>query len=436
MGQADDLEWLFRLPFNFEVWCRNGERPPLSLRVDTFVDASGYRPEFDDPQAHLLRIKGVVMDHTGKPQPFRVPEDSDLRACLFLGAAAIDKQGGTHHSDKTVLYPFESPGTPSRGGEGGRSDEFWSWLDSEEWETQMLSTGREMPSSDMRYFTVGGERFKWSVTIDPEEHELLLHSVVVDVELQPTRPLQVRLPRHLYGELAKTPAGLELLRDKGHVRGFIQQLRSDSEPLIVQRAALWAIGHIGACELGLSLLLEEDEDIVDLLVDLTETSPSLSLRGTCVYVLGLLSRSSLGRRQLARLGWGSPSSLSSTVAVPLEPRNFFHVPRGAAAAAEPAPLEGTTPLPDMEPDWEPVLTALVKLSNYITQAEAYSTLRKLHSKRPTLFASVDLMLHAHSLLERYNYRLPMRRFIHMLFSDVKFTASTLDMLDELNAAAF
>jgi rapamycin-insensitive companion of mTOR len=64
------------------------------------------------------------------------------------------------------------------------------------------------------------------------------------------------------------------------------------------------MGHLGTSVTGLRFLIETET--IPLLVSLAETSPVLSIRGTCFYVLGMISRTELGREQLAKLGWDSP----------------------------------------------------------------------------------------------------------------------------------
>ncbi len=78
------------------------------------------------------------------------------------------------------------------------------------------------------------------------------------------------------------------------------------------RAALWAVGHIGATEYGFSYLLGTvRRDIVRLLVRLSETSPVLSMRGVYLTVLGMFTRSEPGLYALLRSGWDFPGTQSA-----------------------------------------------------------------------------------------------------------------------------
>lgn len=56
----------------------------------------------------------------------------------------------------------------------------------------------------------------------------------------------------------------------------------------VALSALWTLGHIGSSPTGFQFLLSNN--VIPLFVDIAETSPVLSLRGTAFIVLGVISR--------------------------------------------------------------------------------------------------------------------------------------------------
>ena len=73
------------------------------------------------------------------------------------------------------------------------------------------------------------------------------------------------------------------------------------------RAALYALGHIVARELGFKHVVESvDSELVSKLIQLAEECPTLSLRGSYVGVLGMLARCSGGTRALFVNGWSIP----------------------------------------------------------------------------------------------------------------------------------
>jgi rapamycin-insensitive companion of mTOR len=73
--------------------------------------------------------------------------------------------------------------------------------------------------------------------------------------------LQIFAPPHLYGELARTPEGIGILKTTGLIGSLNTAISSavnaDSTAkldVIETKAALWAIGHVGMSPLGLELL--------------------------------------------------------------------------------------------------------------------------------------------------------------------------------------
>eukprot|EP00004_Rigifila_ramosa_P013527 TRINITY_DN3004_c0_g1_i1.p1 TRINITY_DN3004_c0_g1~~TRINITY_DN3004_c0_g1_i1.p1 ORF type:complete len:1085 (-),score=258.97 TRINITY_DN3004_c0_g1_i1:103-3207(-) len=237
----------------------------------------------------------------------------------------------------------------------------------------------------------------------------------------------VPTPPHLYGELARTAAGCALLRQHNIVPELLSTVCDDSAKSLLRRAALWALGNIGACTSGFELLREHD--VLSKIVAMAESSACLSLRGTCFYVLGLISRSDTARESLGDLGWESPADCNAGIAVPRKLERFFAIPpyrfQGSWAQAQPFAIpEGT------DEDTKEVLTALSNLSNHITADGASRTLRKLKTKSPALFTSLPLLMHAYRLLELYHFRLPVRRFLHEQLFDVEFTEEAFGRLPQ------
>lgn len=84
------------------------------------------------------------------------------------------------------------------------------------------------------------------------------------------------MPPHLYGELAKTKEGCDLLESVGHVPDFTQVLSNPSASPLEMRSALWTLGHIGASKTGFKFIGRE---VLTKIVELAEKSPCLSTRG-------------------------------------------------------------------------------------------------------------------------------------------------------------
>jgi hypothetical protein len=91
------------------------------------------------------------------------------------------------------------------------------------------------------------------------------------------------------------------------------------------RAALWALGHIGSTELGLTSILNADSMFLEWCIENVCSCAHFSIRGTFFHVLGLLSRSIQGSRMLKILKWDcSVLGGNSAVAIPQNPSELFN----------------------------------------------------------------------------------------------------------------
>ncbi|XP_028829344.1 rapamycin-insensitive companion of mTOR-like isoform X2 [Denticeps clupeoides] len=115
----------------------------------------------------------------------------------------------------------------------------------------------------------------------------------------------VYLPVHLYGQLVHDKTGCHLLEAQNVVPDLSYTVRS---PVLDQwegikqlKAALWALGNIGSSNWGLNLL--QEENVIPDIVALAQHCEVLSIRGTCLYVLGLMSKTKQGCELLKQQGW-------------------------------------------------------------------------------------------------------------------------------------
>lgn len=115
------------------------------------------------------------------------------------------------------------------------------------------------------------------------------------------------VPPHFYRELTRTDEGCRLLEQKGHFDDFVSTIRDcgmedeDDETILKVKGCLWAVGNVGSMELGAPFL--DTSDVVKWIVQIAEESQVMSLRGTAVFVLGLISRSLHGQEILLQYGW-------------------------------------------------------------------------------------------------------------------------------------
>ncbi|XP_030004828.1 rapamycin-insensitive companion of mTOR-like [Sphaeramia orbicularis] len=125
----------------------------------------------------------------------------------------------------------------------------------------------------------------------------------------------VYLPVHLYGQLVHDKTGCQLLDTQNVLLDLSYTVRSPTldrwEGIKQLKAALWALGNIGSSNWGLNLLLEEG--VIPDIVALAYHCEVLSIRGTCLYVLGLMSKTKQGCEVLKQHGWDAVRHSRSTL---------------------------------------------------------------------------------------------------------------------------
>ncbi|XP_044287520.1 rapamycin-insensitive companion of mTOR isoform X2 [Varanus komodoensis] len=115
----------------------------------------------------------------------------------------------------------------------------------------------------------------------------------------------VYLPVHLYGQLVHHKTGCHLLEAQSIVPDLSYTVRSPMldkwEGIKQLKAALWALGNIGSSNWGLNLL--QEENVIPDIMALAQHCEVLSIRGTCVYVLGLIAKTKQGCDILKHHNW-------------------------------------------------------------------------------------------------------------------------------------
>ncbi|KXN88287.1 Protein ste16 [Leucoagaricus sp. SymC.cos] len=218
------------------------------------------------------------------------------------------------------------------------------------------------------------------------------------------------MPRHFYGEMAKTDFGCQILQEKGHFKEFSQVIRQhsleseDMELIMKLKSILWAVGNVGATEGGLPFL--EEEEIIPVILEIAERSPIPSVRGTCFFVLGLISSTTQGAEILEDYEWLSTLSPLGT-------------PTGIPPWEQYIPEKKDTRLipPVLDHEIE-IVTAIQNMANTVIANAASRTLAKIRS-RPEYrksFSSSDMFYRALHMLSTQRYRLPVRRYIIDLFN--------------------
>ncbi|KAF5382569.1 hypothetical protein D9615_002880 [Tricholomella constricta] len=230
------------------------------------------------------------------------------------------------------------------------------------------------------------------------------------------------VPPHFYGEMAKTELGCQILQEKGHFTEFSQFIRKHSEEsedmeLIMKlKSILWAVGNVGATEGGLPFL--EEEEIIPAVLAIAEKSPVPSIRGTCFFVLGLISSTSQGAEILDDYDWEAtlnPLGMPTGLCVPVDFETFTTIPTWTPVVIDRTESRLIPPTAEAEVE---VITAIQNLANTVIANTASRSLARMKS-RPEyrhIFTSPTMFFRAFHIISTQRYRLPIRRFIVDLFN--------------------
>ncbi|RLN57857.1 hypothetical protein BBJ29_002171 [Phytophthora kernoviae] len=320
------LDWLYRMPWNMEVKIVGppGSGPPSNLILETYIDGAMNDDDEntgidDELRMNSIRVKGIVVDARNMPQPVVVNSQQTLQACLFLGTQPVDRRGFTKPPPQSN-GGFVSNGSVSGGGAAGgnfstesqqkmlrarsasnsaggsmdrTSETLSSSLDfadtgsssseaakeeNKDWSScQPEQRSPQYLSSPSCSLCAPGERAMWNFRVEMDSSagssttngnvkRIMLKSVEFTLQLLPLRPRTVPLPVHLYGELAKTNSGCQILHSSGHLPEFLACLRDAASVPLEKRAALWALGHVAATPRGYDLLNHYAQDVVEMIV--------------------------------------------------------------------------------------------------------------------------------------------------------------------------
>jgi rapamycin-insensitive companion of mTOR len=314
-----------------------------------------------------------------------------------------------------------------------------------------------------------GDKASAAVTFLVEVHYVL--------SLQTGQSAFLPLPRHMYGEMARTGEGRALLANRRIVSSLLHHVEqyaagismyvpsspakqgndpsgcyspSPPRPPSSSSAAasslppptthiissLWGLGHIAAIEEGFQLILDVCPRFVPSCIDLATEAMSYSVRSCAFSVLGLISRTESGSVQLAANKWEASPIHYVAVAVPDDPSVLFscdgdleaeleavetlggvqsqsqdRVPFSVHELQETLALEERTLSVESE-----LLEAVGRLPGQLLYKETLARIKELKRARPEAFANRGLFLGVHALLEKYTFKLSIRRFLLDLFA--------------------
>lgn len=133
----------------------------------------------------------------------------------------------------------------------------------------------------------------------------------------------LRMPIHLYGQMARTTLGLKSLITENILSDNIKILYQDNGDSRNVRVAVWSLGHIGSTEIGMQAILSHDDNFVKRLIELATSSNNYAIRSASFSALGLISRNVTGSQQLHKCQWDCAPFHGIAVAIPRYPGDLF-----------------------------------------------------------------------------------------------------------------
>ena len=367
------LTWISKLPLSICVSAPAGKH-----EVDTVL-------ELDKEDVYLV----------GYCDSLNISSPLGLSTCLLLGQNFIDSKGNEIKDGNYVKCPKDAPPAGAQ-----------------------PADGCSLEASGVSFlFTAGlGKLVKVSFRL----------------QVLPRGVPALQIPRHLFGELGKTAAGIEILAASRHIETYIGQL-FHAKPVNLKRAWVWAMGHTGGSNYGAGYLAKTNG--IAALIKLAETSTVLSLRGTAAQALSLVARSPLGRGELKKFDWVSSDAYSSSIAVPEKAEKFFWIEKKMEVFSfddECSRVEKVFDgilLSDLEKD---VFRHVCLLGSLMNKSSSEQFLRNLRNNAPGSFLSRNLFHAVMTALAGFSFKLSTRRVIHKLFE----RAYRMENLQELDGFTY
>ncbi|KAJ6255466.1 cytosolic regulator pianissimo [Anaeramoeba flamelloides] len=196
------------------------------------------------------------------------------------------------------------------------------------------------------------------------------------------------------------------------------------------RAIIWTIGSIASSKLGYKILKKYNP--VKIISNFALNSNQMSVRGTCIYVMGLLSEIDEIRKKLNKYGWEYPTEKGHMIAIPtFENRaKFFSYNQDQYLGSYPKNLKQTINIDysTLNTEKNNLIKNLKDIGNTINEDSSMKNLLELKSNHPELFLDPHLFYISYKMLEYYKFRFSIRKFFHFLFRDIFLTEKNLDNL--------
>jgi len=416
IGTEQDLQYyeqLFWLPWQIEVKLIRPSGDDVILPVDVHFDYNVCLMK--DDAKPMGCIGPAIVAYLLYPQgTFALPDRAEITIKLSMGDKCLENQFSRLMRQRTAKTNERKP---------------WSSK-----ESVILKDGVGW------IFRGSGRRSK----------ELnCLHRVFFKIDVPKYEQSITRFLPHLFCELSKTDVGFEYITQHGHLDVLCKQI-DNFEPKVSGnahlkfRAALTAIGMIGSTERGFDYL--DSAGVVEKIAKQVLSSPILSIKSTCLYVVGLFSRTPQGYERLEKLKFefppenverglciAIPKNLKALFSFPtsdenspfswaLDPENDFTVTSNPSMIKPDIPLSSkhVSELSDQRLD-ELILAHVSGLTSAVTLKSSSESLLKIKQTRPDAFEQIHLYREVFHLLNTYTVSISARRFVNTrLFNHVNF----------------
>ncbi|KAJ3274333.1 hypothetical protein HDV01_003177 [Terramyces sp. JEL0728] len=244
-------------------------------------------------------------------------------------------------------------------------------------------------------------------------------------------------PMHMFGSLAQSPEGCRYLENHGELHSFLIILKNELDPNVnveyfKLKAAIWALANMALSTFGFKYLAKYD--FLNILVNIIRHSESLSVRGTCLFSITLICKSSAGADALFSLGW----EINNFVCLPKNIGDLLELKHWEFEGSWPAKRSQTfTPLHyTLNATETEILKCFGNLTNHIIATAASRRLAVLKQQSPQAFTSPALYLQVLRLTCNYSVRIPTRRYIQELFDKIVWDKAALQEIDRMNGLRF
>lgn len=270
-----------------------------------------------------------------------------------------------------------------------------------------------------------------TLSISTNKSNFALQSIWFPIP-EPTTTLPcVCLPPHLYGMLAQSKEGCQLIDSSAVLSNIIKQL--DTHDTAVIRSSLLLLCIISSTSQGLALC--QQYNAIQLVLK-HAASDVLSIRHTALLGVRLIAQCNQGAALISSLSdWTVCRRLNIVVAWPArittlrssiksaEQQDVSYYKTGCASIYTSQPYKQQRRI-------DAAVQYIAKLLNQVTKKSATDKLNALKLKHPSLFTSPELLLITHKLMASYRFQLSTRRYLLFdLFKDCKIDESTIAQLN-------